>query len=76
MVYLPDGDIDFYIVIGTLQLAPYLFILCLYYIFWTFIDLILRNCFTLKIRPEANDIPQKFCANYAVDQAHIANNPA
>ena len=41
---LPDGDADFFeIVADVLQehtLAPYLFIICLDYVFWTSINLI------------------------------------
>ena len=51
-VYLPDGDIDcFNIISGVLQgntLAPYLFIICLDYVFQTSIDLTKENGFTLK----------------------------
>ena len=46
-----DGDIDFFdIFAGVLQedtSAPYLFIICLDYIFQTSIDLIKENGFTL-----------------------------
>ena len=48
----PDRDTDFFeVVTGVLQgdtLAPYLFIICLDYVFWTSIDLIKENGFTLK----------------------------
>ena len=44
------GDADFFdILTGVLQrstLTPYLFIICLDYIFWTLIDLIKENGFT------------------------------
>ena len=54
----PDGDTDFFdIVVGVLQgdiLAPYLFLICLDYIFQISIDLIKENGFTLK-KQEAED---------------------
>ena len=61
---MPDGDTDFFdIVADVLQgdtLAPYLFIICLYYILWTSIDLMKENGFKLK-----NDKKQKIpCTNY------------
>ena len=45
-----DWDTDFVIIAGVLQgdmLAPYLFIICLDYIFWMPIDLMKENGFTL-----------------------------
>ena len=47
----PDGDTDYFdIVAGVLQgdtLAPYLFIICLYYVLWTSIYLMKDNGFKL-----------------------------
>ena len=52
MVHSLDGDINFFDNIsGDLQgstLAAFLFIICLDYILWIWIDLIKRNSFTLK----------------------------
>ena len=51
-VHASDGDTDsFDIVVGVLQgdmLAPYLFIICLDYVFQKLIDLMKENGFTLK----------------------------
>ena len=50
-VFSPDGDTDYFdIVTGVLQgdtLAPYLFIICLDYVFQTSIDLMKENDFML-----------------------------
>ena len=62
MVHSPDGDTGFFnIVAGVLQvdtLVPYLFIVCLYNILWTSVDLIKENGFTLK-KAKTDDILQK-----------------
>ena len=52
MVYLPDGDTDFFtIVAGDLQgdtLMWYMFILCLDKLLQESLNLTKENCFTLK----------------------------
>ena len=77
----PDGDTDYFnIVAGVLQgdtLAPYLFIICLDYMFRTSIDKIKENGFELT-KKRNRRYPAKTItnANYANDIALLANAPA
>ena len=76
----PDGDTKYFdIVAGVLHgdmLAPYLFIICLDYMFRTSIDKIRENSFELKKkrgrRPPAKTITD---ADYADNIAILANTP-
>ena len=74
-VHSLDGDTDFFdIVSGFLQgdiLAQYSFIICQDNIFWTLLDLVKENGFTLK-KQEAETITD---TNYANDQMILANTP-
>ena len=58
-----DTDTDFFdIVAGVLQrdtLAPYLIIICLDYVFWTSIDLMKENGFTLKKKRKKQTISRR-----------------
>ena len=75
----PDGDTEYFdIVAGVLQgdtLAPYLFIICLDYVFRTSIDKIKENCFELT--KESRRYPAKTITDtdYADDIAILANTP-
>ena len=77
----PDGDTDYFdIVTGRLQgdsPAPYLFILCLDYVFRTSIDKIKENDFKLT-KKRSRRYPAKTTtdANYANDITILANAPA
>ena len=76
----PDGDIEYFdIVAGVLQgdtLAPYLFIICLDYVFRTSIDKIRKNGFELT-KKRSRRYPAKTItdADYADDIAILANTP-
>ena len=76
----PDGDTEYFdIVAGVLQgdtLAPYLFIICLDYVFRTSIDKIRENGFELK-KKRSRRYPAKIItdADYADDIALLANTP-
>ena len=75
------GDTDYFdIVAGVLQghtLAPYLFIICLYYVLRTSIDKIKENGFNLtKERSRRYSTQTITDANYADDIALLANAPA
>ena len=76
----PDGDTEYFdIVAGVLQedtLAPYLFIICLHYIFRTSIDKIRENGFELT-KKRSRRYPAKTItdADYADDIAIMANTP-
>ena len=74
-----DGDTDFFDIAGVLQgdtLTPYLFIICLDYIFRTSIDLMKVNGFTLK-KTRSRWYPAETItdADYADDIALLANTP-
>ena len=75
----PDGDTDYFdIVAGMLQgdtLAPYLFIICLYYVLRICIDKIKENGFKLA-KERSKRYPAKTItdANYADDIALLANH--
>ena len=76
----PDGDTEYFdIVAGVLQgdtLAPYLFIICLNYVFRTSIDKIRENGFELT-KKNSRKYPAKTItdADYADDIAILANIP-
>ena len=76
----PDGDTEYFnIVAGVLQgdtLAPYLFIICLDYVFRTSIDKIRENGFKLT-KKRSRRYPTKTItdADYASDMAIQANTP-
>ena len=76
----PDGDTEYFdIVVGVLQgdtLAPYLFIICLDYVFRTSIDKIRENGFELT-KKRSRRYPAKTItdADYAEDIAILANTP-
>ena len=79
-VCLPDGNTDFFdIAAGILQgdtLASYLFIIYLDYRFWTLIDLMKENGFTLaKVRSRRYSAQTISDVNYANDTALLANTP-
>ena len=75
----PDGDTEYFdIVAGILQgdtLAPYLFIICLYYVLRTSIDKIRENGFELT-KKRSRRYPSKTItdADYADDIAILANS--
>ena len=77
-----DGDTDlFYIIAGVLQgdiLASYLFIICLYYVLRTSIDLIKENGFTFFLNARSRRYPAKTItdANYVDEIALLANTLA
>ena len=79
MVRSPNSDTDFFdIVVGIFKgdtLAPYLFILCLNYVFRILIDQIKENGFTLKkarrVQYSAEILTD---ADYTDDLALLANN--
>ena len=79
-VHSPDGDTEYFdIVAGVLQgdtLAPYLFIICLDYVFRTSIDKIRENGFELT-KKRSRRYPAKTImdANYTDDIAILANTP-
>ena len=76
----PDGDTEYFdIVAGVLQgdtLAPYLFIICLDYVFRTSIDKIRENGFVLT-KKRSRRYPAKIItdADYADDIALVENTP-
>ena len=76
----PVGDTDFDIVAGVLQgntLAPYLFIICLDYVFRTSIDLMKGNGLTLeKARSKRYPTRTIMNADSADDIALLVNTPA
>ena len=80
-VRLPDGDTEYFnIVAGVFQgdtLAPYLFIICLDYVFRTSIDKIRENGFELT-KKRSRRYPAKTItdADYADDIALLANTPS
>ena len=76
-----DGDTDYFdIVAGVLQgdtLAPYLFIICLDYMFRTSIDKIKENSFELTKKNSRRYLAKTITDdNYADDIAILANAPA
>ena len=77
----PDGDTDYFdIVAGVLQedtLAPYLFIICLDYVFRTLIDKIKENSFELT-KKRSRRYPAKTISNadHADDIEILVNAPA
>ena len=76
----PDGDTEYFdIVAGVLQgdtLAPYLFIICLDYVFRTSIDKIRENGFELtKRRNKRYPAKTITVADYADDLKLLANTP-
>ena len=76
----PDGDAEYFdIVAGVLQgdtLVPYLFIICLDYVFRTSIDKIRENGFKLtKKRSRRYPAKTNTDADYADDTAILANTP-
>ena len=74
----PDRDTEYFdIVAGVLQrdtLAPYFFIICLYYVLRTSIDKIRENGFELT-KKRSRRYPAKTDADYADDIAILANTP-
>ena len=77
----PDGDADYFdIVVGVLQedtLAPYLFIICLDYVFRMSIDKMKDNGFKLAKERSIRDPTQTITdADYADDKALLANTAA
>ena len=77
----PDGDTDYFdIVASVLQgdtLAPYLLIICLDYVLWTFIDLMTENGFMLvKERSRRYPAQTIMDADYTDDIVLLANAPA
>ena len=80
-VCFPDRDTDYFdIIAGMLQgdtLAPYLFIICLDYVFRTSIDLMKENGFKLaKERSRRYPTQTIMDADYTNDIALLANTPA
>ena len=81
MVYLPDGDTEFFdIVVRVLQrgiLALYMFIICLDYVLCMLIDLIRDNGFTLK-KTRSRKYPTETTtdADNADDRTLLATTPA
>ena len=80
MVRSSDGDTNFFdIITGVLQadiFAPYMFMTCVDYVWWTSIDLI-KDCLTLNPPPKKktnDDISQKLTD--ADDLTFLANTPA
>ena len=77
----PDGNADFFdIVAGVRQgvtLAPYLFIICLDYVFQTSVDLMKENGFTLAFE-KIRRYPTRTIMDvaYLDDKAFLANTPA
>ena len=76
----PDGDTEYFdIVAGVLQgdtLAPYLFIICLDYVFRTSIDKIRENGFELTKKSSRRYTAKTITdADYADDIAILANTP-
>ena len=77
---MTDGDTEYFdIVAGVLQvdtLAPYLFIICLDYVFRTSIDKIKENGFELT-KKSSRKYPAKIFsdADFADDIAILANTP-
>ena len=77
----PDGDMDYFdIVAGVLQgdkLAPYLFIICLDYVFRMSIDLMKENGFNLA-KERSRRYPAQIIMNtdYTNDIVLLANSPA
>ena len=79
-IHSPGGDTEYFdIVAGVLQgdtLAPYLFIICLYYLLRTSIDKIRENGFELtKKRSRRYPAKTNTDADYADDIAILANTP-
>ena len=80
-VHSLDGDIDYFdIVAGVLQgdtLAPYLFIICLYYVLRMSIDRRKENSFKLT-KERSRRYPSQIImdTDYADDIALLANTPA
>ena len=74
----PDGETEYFdIVAGVLQgdtLAPYLFIICLDYVFRTSIDKIRENGFELT-KKRSRRYSAKTITDYADDIAILANTP-
>ena len=80
-VHAPDGNTDYFdIVASVLQgdtLAPYLFIICLNYVFQTSTDLMKENSFKLAKERSRRYTAQTITeADYADDIALPANTPA
>ena len=77
----PDGDIDYFDILAGVQqgdtLAPYLFIICLEYVFRTSIDKMKENSFTLT-KERSRRYPAKTItdADNADDIALQTNSPA
>ena len=79
MVHSPDGNTDFFDIVGVLQadtLAPYLFIICRDYVLQMLIDLIKENGFTLK-KARSRQYPAETItdANYTDDLVLLTNTP-
>ena len=77
----PDGDTDYFnIVVGVLQqdtLAPYLIIICQYYILQKSIDLMRENCLTLAKARSRRYLARTITdTDYADDITLLANTPA
>ena len=75
----PDEDIDLFdIVAGVLHgdiFGPYLFIICLDYVFRTSTDIMKENSFTLKGKKQTIPCKTITDADYADDIALLANTP-
>ena len=75
-----DGNTYFLDIVAVIlqgdTLTPYLFPICLVYIFWTSTDLMKENGFTLK-KVRSRRYPTQIItdADYADDRAHLANTP-
>ena len=73
-----DGDTDFFVIVTSVlqgdKLAPYLFIICLYYVLQISVDLMKENGFMLaKAKRRIYPIRTITDANYADDIALLAN---
>ena len=76
----PDGDTEYFDIVAEVQqgdtLAPYLFIICLYYVLRTSIDKMKENGYELT-KKRSRRYPAKTItdADYADDIALLANTP-
>ena len=78
---LPDGDTDYFDIVAGVQqgdtLDPYLFIICLDYVFRTSIDFMKDNAFKLaKERSKRYPAQTITDADYADGIALLVNSPA
>ena len=79
-VHSPDGDTDFFDIVGGMlqgdTLVPYLFIICLDYVLWKSIDSLKENGFTLaKERSRRYSSWKIIDMDYTEDIALLVNTP-